>query len=119
MIGRMSDRIPGRESGKEKSESEVLTGLTEKRGYSAAENREEYRWDQLDKVSCKVHCIVFKVQDLEKGTHLENCTEERAKREAVKAYRLLRWQWKHKNVLQDIVIDKGRLREEAAKLILT
>ena len=37
MIRRMPDRIPGRESGKEKSESEVLTGLTEKRGYSAAE----------------------------------------------------------------------------------
>ena len=37
MIGRMPDRIPGRESGKEKSESEALTGLTEKRGYSVAE----------------------------------------------------------------------------------
>ena len=67
MIRRMPDRIPGRESGKEKSESEVLTGLTEKRGYSAAENREEYQWDQLDKLSCKVHCIVLRVQTLLMG----------------------------------------------------
>ena len=112
MIGRMPDRIPGRESGKEISESEVLTGLTEKRGYSAAEKPQRVSMGSTEKVSCKVHCIVFKVHDLEKGTHLENCTEERAKREAVKAYRPLRWQWKHKNVLQDIAVDKGRLREE-------
>ena len=83
-------RIPGRalreeaEQGKPSEATERRR--TEKRGYSAAEKPRRVSMESTEKILAKFTVSFSRSKGLEKGTHLENCTEERAKREAVKAY---------------------------------
>ena len=75
----------GRSRARETERSD-RTRRTEKRGYSAAEKPRRVSMESTEKILAKFTVSFSRSKGLEKGTHLENCTEERAKREAVKAY---------------------------------
>ena len=61
-------------------------------------------------VEATVHCIVLKVREIGTSAHLENCTEERRKRE--KQYKLI-------SVLRLMFVYKGIRRKNGAELCFT